>query len=105
MPIFKMYNILSRQTTPILFLVVVTVFLSAQSVAELERKLNASQSKSEKMNLCYQIAEKSLASNPKKSADYAHRASLLASELGEKRREAESIYLSADGLVRSRNYT
>lgn len=105
MPIFKMYKILFRQITAFLFLVVVPVFLSAQSVAELERKLNASQSKSEKMNLCYQIAEKTLASSPKKSADYAHRASLLASELGEKRREAESIYLSADGLLRSRNYT
>jgi adenylate cyclase len=76
--------------------------LTAQSVAELERKLNASQSKSEKMNLCYQIAEKLLSSSPSRSADYSHRASLLASELGEKRRESESIYLSADGLWRAR---
>lgn len=78
--------------------------LSAQSVGELENRLNRSSSKSEKMNLCYQIAEKLLQSNPGKAADYAHRASLLASELGEKRREAESIYLSADGLFRRRSY-
>lgn len=80
-------------------------FLAAQSVSELEKKLGQAQSKSEKMNLCYQIAEKSLASSPAKAADYAHRASLLASELGEKRREAESIYLSADALLRARKYS
>ncbi|MFN7326056.1 MAG: adenylate/guanylate cyclase domain-containing protein [Chitinophagales bacterium] len=56
------------------------------------------------MNLLYQIAEKTLASSPTKSADYAHRASMLASELGEKRRESESIYLSADALMRSRKW-
>jgi adenylate cyclase len=77
----------------------------AQSVAELERKLDKSQSKTEKMNLCYQIAEKLIGSNANKAADYAHRASLLASELGEKRREAEAIFLSADALARARKGT
>jgi class 3 adenylate cyclase len=76
----------------------------AQSVAELEKKLAKTQSKSEKMNLLYQIAEKTLSSSPTKSADYAHRASMLASELGEKRRESESIFLSADALMRSRKW-
>ena len=78
------------------------MLLTAQSVAELEKKLAKSQTKSEKMNLCYQIAEKSLGSNNTKAADYAHRASLLASELGEKRREAESIFLSADALMKGK---
>lgn len=98
-----MYKILFKQITAFVLLATLPVFLSAQSVGELEKKLNTSQSKSEKMNICYQIAEKTLASSPKKAADYAHRASLLASELGEKRREAESIYLSADALLRARS--
>ena len=84
------------------FCSVLSLALSAQSVQELERKLEKSPSKSEKMNLCYQIAEKLIGSNASKAADYAHRASLLASELGEKRREAESIFLSADALARAR---
>lgn len=77
---------------------------SAQSVAELKSKLNRSQSKTEKMNLSYQIAEKTLASSPGEAANYAYNASVLASELGEKRREAESIHLSAEGLYRKRSY-
>jgi adenylate cyclase len=78
--------------------------LAAQSVSELENRLNRSQSKSEKMNLCYQLAEKTLSSSPSKAADYAHRASMLASELGEKRRESESILLSGEALIRKRDY-
>lgn len=78
--------------------------LSAQSVGELQNKLNRSTSKSEKMNLSYQIAEKLLNSNPAQAADYAHRASLLASELGEKRREADAIYLAGEAHYRRRDY-
>ena len=78
--------------------------MGAQSVSELKSRLNRSQSKSEKMNLSYQIAEKLLNSSPQEAADYAHRSSMLASELGEKRREAEAIFLSAEGLYRRRNY-
>lgn len=100
-PILYVFGMLNKITL-FLLCVLATVSLTAQSSAELERKLDKSQSKSEKMNLCYQIAEKNLASNPTKAADFAHRASLLASELGEKRREAESIYLSADALMRAR---
>ncbi|HNM24152.1 MAG TPA: adenylate/guanylate cyclase domain-containing protein [Saprospiraceae bacterium] len=78
--------------------------LSAQSVGELQNKLNRSTSKSEKMNLSYQIAEKLLNSNPAQAADYAHRASMLASELGEKRREADAIYLAGEAHYRRRDY-
>jgi adenylate cyclase len=80
------------------------LMLAAQSIGELENRLNRAQTKNEKLNLCYQIAEKSLSSNPTKAADYAHRASMLASELGEKRRESESIFLSADALMRKRDF-
>jgi len=100
-----MYHQLIRKVLVIVCWVLVpSLGIFAQSVAELEKKLAKSQSKSEKMNLLYQIAEKTLASSPTKSADYAHRASILASELGEKRRESESIYLSADALMRSRKW-
>ncbi len=94
-----------RILLPLLIGLLLPMLALGQSVAELERKLDKSQSKSEKMNLCYQIAEKLIGSNANKAADYAHRASLLASELGEKRREAESIYLSADALARARKGT
>ncbi len=77
----------------------------AQSIGELKSKLNRAQSKADKMNLSYQLAEKLLNGSPGEAADYAHRASMLASELGEKRREAEAISLSAEGLYRRRNYT
>jgi adenylate cyclase len=96
-----MFNHFAK-VTALLLSVCCSLSLTAQSVGELEKKLDKSQSKSEKMNLCYQIAEKLIGSNATKAADYAHRASLLASELGEKRREAESIYLSADALARAR---
>ena len=76
----------------------------AQSIGELKSKLNRAQSKADRMNLSYQLAEKLLNGSPGEAADYAHRASMLASELGEKRREAEAISLSAEGLYRRRNY-
>ncbi len=78
---------------------------SSQSVAELEGRLRKATTKKERMDLSYSIAEKSLTSNPAKTVDYAHRASLLASELGDKRRECEAINLSAEGLFRRKQYT
>ena len=78
--------------------------LPAQAVSELEARLKRSSSKSEKMNLSYQIAEKLLASNPAKASEYAQQASYLATELGDKRREADAAYLSADGQYRARNF-
>ncbi|MCC6280679.1 MAG: hypothetical protein IT262_08770 [Saprospiraceae bacterium] len=78
--------------------------LSAQSVSELETRFNRSGSKSEKMNLAYQIAEKSIGANPKKASDFANRASQLATEIGDKRREADATFMSADAEYRLRNY-
>ena len=78
---------------------------NAQSVSELEAKYNKSGSKSERMNLAYQIAEKSLsASNAKKASDFANRASQLATEIGDKRREADATFLSAEAEYRLRNF-
>jgi adenylate cyclase len=81
--------------------------VQSQSVSELENRLNrATTSRSDKMNLCYQIAEKYLAAGSyQKAADYAHRSNMLASELGEKRRESEAIALTGDAYLRARNYS
>lgn len=70
----------------------------------MESRLRKATTKSEKMTLSYQIAKAVLKSNPGKTTDYAHRASLLASELGEKRMEADAIYLSGEGSLARRNY-
>lgn len=78
--------------------------LSAQSVSELEARLKRAGTKNEKMTLSYQIAEKLLASNPTKAATYAQQASQLATEIGDKRREADAAYLGAEAYYRARNY-
>lgn len=78
--------------------------LSAQSIAELEAKFNRSGSKNEKMTLALQIAEKSIATSPRKASDFAVRANQLATEIGDKRRETDAAYLAADAEYRLRNY-
>lgn len=80
------------------------VGIRAQSVSELENRYNRSGTKSERMNLAYQIAEKSIGNNAKKASDFANRASQLATEIGDKRREADATFLSADAEYRLRNY-
>jgi class 3 adenylate cyclase len=75
--------------------------LHAQSVGELEARLKKAGTKSEKMNLSYQIAEKLLASSPAKAATYAQQASQLATEIGDKRREADAAYLCAEAYFKS----
>lgn len=88
----------------LLFFLLGNLILSAQSVADLEAKFNRSGSKPEKMTLAYQIAEKSLASNPKKTSDFATRANQLATEVGDKRKETDAAYLAAEAEYRLRNY-
>ncbi|HRI60259.1 MAG TPA: adenylate/guanylate cyclase domain-containing protein, partial [Saprospiraceae bacterium] len=51
-----------------------------------------------------QIAEKLLATSPAKASTYAQNASQMATELGDKRREADAAFLSAEGQYRARNY-
>ena len=78
---------------------------NAQSISELEARYNKSGSKSERMNYAYQIADKSLsAGNAKKASDFANRASQLATEIGDKRREADATFLSAEAEYRLRNF-
>ncbi len=78
--------------------------VSAQSVPDMEAKFKRSSSKNERMNLAYQIAEKSIAANAKKASDYAVRANQLAVEIGDKRKEADAAVLAADAEYRLRNY-
>ncbi|MCB0544544.1 MAG: hypothetical protein KDC70_13555, partial [Saprospiraceae bacterium] len=89
------------------FIILFALFASAvhaQSVSELESRLRRADSKTDKMNLSYQIAEKLLNSNPIKSSSYAQQASDLATEIGDKRRDADASYLSAEGQYRARKY-
>jgi adenylate cyclase len=76
----------------------------AQSIADLEAKFNRSGSKSEKMNLAYQIAEKTIGTSPKKASEYAIKANQIATEIGDKRRETDAAFLAADAEYRVRNY-
>lgn len=78
--------------------------LHAQSVADLEARLKRATSKSDKLTLNYQLAEKLLAGNPAKSATYATAAAQIATEIGDKRKEADATFLSAEGQYRSKNY-
>lgn len=77
----------------------------AQSIADLEGRFNRAGSKSEKMTLAYQIAEKAIAgSNYTKASDFAQRSNQLAIEIGDKRKEADAAYLSANAEYLRRNY-
>jgi adenylate cyclase len=93
-----------KKLTLILSLLFVSAaLLHAQSVADMETKLNKpSTPKSERLTLSYQLAEKLMESNATKAADYAHRASLLASELKDNRREVGATFMSAEATLKRR---
>lgn len=78
--------------------------LSAQSVSELESRLRRANSKSDKLTLSYQLAEKLLPTNPTKAAEYAQNANQIAVEVGDKRKETDAANLSADAMYRARNF-
>jgi class 3 adenylate cyclase len=88
----------------ILFSLLFVQSLAAQSVSELEGKLRRANSKNDKLALTYQLAEKLLPSNPTKAADYAQQANQIAVEVGDKRKETDAAYMSADGMYRARNF-
>lgn len=76
-----------------------------QSIAELEARFNRAGTKPDRLTLAYQIAEKALAgSNYTKASDFAQRANQLAIEIGDKRKEADAAYLSANAEYLRRNY-
>ncbi len=91
------------KSVPAFILVFVSVFnyAFAQSPAELEAQIKRTTDKRTKLNLCYQFAEKYKRNQAAKSADYALQAAQLAVELGDRRKEGESLYLSADALKSS----
>ena len=96
---------MKHQSAFVFLLAVFSVgLLHAQSVSELDTRMKRATSKSDKMNLAYQIAEKLLASSPAKASEYAQTASQLATEIGDKKREADAAYLSAEGQYKARNY-
>ncbi|MFZ4632936.1 MAG: adenylate/guanylate cyclase domain-containing protein [Saprospiraceae bacterium] len=81
--------------------------LFGQSTAELESRLRKATTKSDKMSLYFDLANKYASANPpnpSKAADYAYNASTLATELGNKKVEAEAMYLSAQATFNRRNY-
>ena len=88
----------------LLFSLLFVQSLAAQSVSELEGKLRRANSKNDKLALTYQLAEKLLPSNPTKAADYAQQANQIAVEVGDKRKETDAAYMSADAMYRARNF-
>ncbi len=79
-------------------------FAFGQSVSELETRLNKSSDRAEKMRLAYQIAEKLLPTSPAKASDFANRAFMLASDVGDKVVMAEASFLNGEGFSRQRDY-
>ncbi len=76
-----------------------------QSLSELEGRFNRAASKQDKMTLAYQVAEKAMASsNYTKASDFAQRANQMAVEIGDKRKEADAAYMTANAEYLRRNY-
>jgi adenylate cyclase len=88
----------------ILLFATLAVSVSAQSVTELESRLKRANNKNDKLTISLQLADKLMASSPAKAADYAQQATQLAVEVGDKRKETDASFASADGMYRSRNY-
>ena len=78
--------------------------VSAQSVAELEGRLKRANNKTDKLTISMQLTDKLMATSPAKAADYAQQATQLAVEVGDKRKETDASFASADGMYRARNY-
>jgi adenylate cyclase len=78
----------------ILVLTLLGITLAPLSAQQLPLEVRNAKTKSERMNAYFQLAKKT--TDKAKAADYAHQASMLASELGEKRTESEAALLSAN---------
>lgn len=90
-----------------LWMLLLSVFagnIQAQSIADLEARLKRATSKNEKLTLNYQLAEKLMSGNPGKAATYAAAAAQIATEIGDKRKEADAIFLSGEGYYRNRSF-
>ncbi|MCS7037650.1 MAG: adenylate/guanylate cyclase domain-containing protein [Saprospiraceae bacterium] len=93
------------------FLVVSLVVLGfspavlAQSVAELRANLRKAQTKNERMQISYDLAQAlANARNFAEAADMAYQAYDLAIQLGEKRMASDAIFLSGDAQYRRKKY-
>ncbi len=81
-------------------------WLSAQSVAELKANLRKAQTKNERMQVSYDLAQALLNQrNYGEAADMAYQAYELAIQLGEKRLASDAILLSGDAQYRRRKYS
>lgn len=79
--------------------------LGAQSVNELKANLRKAQSKNERMQLSYDLAQALLnARNYTEATDYAYQAYELAIQLSEKRMASDAIYLSGEAQFRRRKF-
>jgi len=89
------------------FLLVSGAFsLGAQSVGELKSRLNKAQTKNERMQLSYDLAQAQMSARSySEAANNAYNAYEVAIQLGEKRLASDAVYLSGDALYRSKKYT
>lgn len=95
-----------RYTAALIFLATLMASsLDAQSTSDLKSRLSRAQTKHEKMQLSYQLAEAQLARSPAEAARYANDAGELAVQLGEKRMASDALLLSGDALYRRRAYS
>ncbi len=79
--------------------------LSAQSVAELKNNLRKAQTKNERMQISYDLAQALMnGRNFGEAADMAYQAYELAIQLGEKRMASDAILLSGDAQYRRKRY-
>ncbi len=79
--------------------------LSAQSVAELKNNLRRAQTKNERMQISYDLAQALMnGRNFGEAADMAYQAYELAIQLGEKRMASDAILLSGDAHYRRKKY-
>ncbi|MCC6283071.1 MAG: adenylate/guanylate cyclase domain-containing protein [Saprospiraceae bacterium] len=70
--------------------------LSAQSVAEMEVQLQQATANDQRWELTYRLSKNWLITDTKRAAAYAKQSLQLATTLNDKRREAESAWISAD---------
>ena len=80
----------------LLFLLVLTGALQAQSLSELEERLRRANTKDEQWEANFSLAKNLIMADHKRAAAYARTALNLASETADKGREAESAWVCAD---------
>ncbi len=94
---------MKKLTTLLAFLIANCLHLAAQTPAAMEAKLNnPATPKSERLSLSFSLAEKLMRTEPKKAADFAHRAAMLASELGDQNREVAAYLMAGEANYRRR---